>query len=147
MFGLMIPILGIGLVPAVTAIVLYSLLPVVQNVYTGITTVRPDVRDAAIGLGMSGRQILFRVELPLALLVLFAGIRTAVVNAIGMATLASLIGAGGLGDLIFRGISTVSLTVVLAGSVPLIVLAVLGDVIIKRIEDHLANAIGQEQRA
>ncbi len=146
MFGLMIPILGIGLIPAVAAIALYSLLPVVQNVYTGIVTVRPDVREAAVGLGMSARQILFRVELPLALLVLFAGVRTAVVNAVGMATLASLIGAGGLGDLIFRGISTVSLNVVLAGSIPVIVLALLGDVAFKRLEDRVAASLGQELR-
>lgn len=147
MFGLMIPILGIGLVPAVAAIALYSLLPVVQNVYTGIVTVRPDVREAAVGLGMSAWQILFRVELPLALLVLFAGVRTAVVNAVGMATLASLIGAGGLGDLIFRGISTVSPTVVLAGSIPVIALAVLGDAAIKRLEGRLAASIGQGLRS
>ena len=134
MFGLMIPVLGLGFVPAIAAIVLYSLLPVVQNTYTGIVNAPDDTREAARGLGMSEAQILWRVELPLSLPVLSAGIRTAVVNAVGMGTLASLIGAGGLGDLIFRGISTVSLVVVLAGSIPVVVIAVLADMLLRSVE-------------
>ena len=134
MFGLMIPVLGLGFVPAIAAIVLYSLLPVVQNTYTGIVNVPAHTREAARGLGMSEAQILWRVELPLSLPVLSAGIRTAVVNAVGMGTLASLIGAGGLGDLIFRGISTVSLVVVLAGSIPVVVIAVLADMLLRSVE-------------
>jgi osmoprotectant transport system permease protein len=139
MFGLMIPFLGIGLVPALVAITLYSLLPIVQNAYTGIVTVRPVAREAAIGLGMSGWQLLMRVELPLSLVVLIAGIRVSVVNAVGLATLASLIGAGGLGDLVFRGISTVSLTVVMAGSIPIIVMAVAADLLLKAGERQLSR--------
>lgn len=147
LFGLMIPVLGIGLVPALVAITLYSLLPVVQNTYTGIVTVRPPVLEAAVGLGMSSMQRLWRVELPLALLVIVAGIRTAVVGAVGMATLASLIGAGGLGDLVFRGISTVSLNVVLAGSIPVITIAVLADLAMKSGERRLAaHLFGKEVR-
>ena len=134
MFGLMIPVLGLGFVPAIAAIVLYSLLPLVQNTYTGIVNVPAHTREAARGLGMSEAQILWRVELPLSLPVLSAGIRTAVVNAVGMGTLASLIGAGGLGDLIFRGISTVSLVVVLAGSIPVVVIAVLADMLLRSVE-------------
>lgn len=134
MFGLMIPLLGLGFVPAIAAIVLYSLLPLVQNAYTGIVNVPPHMKEAARGLGMSEGQILRRVELPLSLPVISAGIRTAVVNAVGMGTLASLIGAGGLGDLIFRGISTVSLVVVLAGSIPVIVMAVLADMALRAFE-------------
>jgi osmoprotectant transport system permease protein len=145
LFGLMIPLLGIGLVPALVAITLYSLLPIVQNTYTGIVTVRPAALEAAIGLGMSSKQRLARVELPLALLVIVAGIRTAVVGAVGMATLASLIGAGGLGDLVFRGISTVSLNVVLAGSIPVVVIAVLADLAMKSGEKRLAvRLLGKE---
>lgn len=143
MFGLMIPILGIGLVPAIAAIVLYSLLPVVQNTYTGIVTLRPELREAAVGLGMSSGQLLVRVELPLAVLVISAGFRVAVVNAIGMATLASLIGAGGLGDMVFRGISTVSLTVVLAGSIPVVALALFADSLLKKAERLLSGFVGQ----
>lgn len=134
MFGLMIPLLGLGFVPAIAAIVLYSLLPLVQNSYTGIVNVPAHMTEAARGLGMKESQILWRVELPLALPLISAGIRTAVVNAVGMGTLASLIGAGGLGDLIFRGISTVSLVVVLAGSIPLIVMAALADSLLRRLE-------------
>lgn len=148
MFGLMIPILGLGFWPAVTAIVLYSLLPVVQNAYTGIVNVPDHAREAARGLGMSNWQMLWQVELPLSLVVLFAGIRTAVVNAVGMGTLASLIGAGGLGDLVFRGISTVSLVVVLAGSIPVVVLAVLADVGLRAAELRIArNTLGHRQAA
>lgn len=139
LFGLMIPILGIGLIPAVAAVALYSLLPVIQNTYTGIVTVRPEIREAARGIGMGEGQILLRVELPLAARVIFAGLRTAIVNAVGMATLASLIGAGGLGDLIFRGIASVSLNVVLAGSVPVIMLAIIADLLLRFIEQHLAS--------
>lgn len=140
MFGLMIPILGLGFWPAVTAIVLYSLLPVVQNAYTGIVNVPEHSREAARGLGMSAWQMLWRVELPLSLVVLSAGVRTAVVNAVGMGTLASLIGAGGLGDLVFRGISTVSLVVVLAGSIPIVVLAVLADMGLRKAETRIARS-------
>lgn len=138
MFGLMIPFLGIGLIPALTAIILYSLLPVVQNTYTGIRSVQPEVIEAATGLGMSGWQLLLRIELPLALVVLMAGVRVSVVNAVGLATLASLIGAGGLGDLVFRGIAMVSLTAVMAGSLPIILMAVLADVALKAAERRLA---------
>jgi osmoprotectant transport system permease protein len=143
MFGLMIPVLGIGLVPAVVAIGLYSLLPVVQNTFTGIVTVDRNIREAAVGMGMGRGKILFAVEMPLAAPVIFAGIRTAVVSAVGMATLASLIGAGGLGDVIFRGISSVSLVVVLAGSVPVIALALLADFALKRAEGRLSMALGE----
>ena len=139
MFGLMIPILGLGFVPAVAAIVLYSLLPVVQNTYTGIVNVPEHAVESARGLGMSRWQTLMRVELPLSLVVLSAGLRTAVVNAVGMGTLASLIGAGGLGDLVFRGISTVSLVVVLAGSVPVVVIAVLADIALRMTERWIAQ--------
>ena len=138
LFGLMIPLLGIGLVPALAAITLYSLMPIVQNTYTGIVTVRPAALEVAVGLGMSPLQKLIRVELPLSLLVIIAGIRTAVVGAVGMATLASLIGAGGLGDFVFRGISTVSLNVVLAGSIPVVAIAVLADLAMKSGEKRLA---------
>lgn len=142
LFGLMIPLLGIGLIPAIAAVVLYSLLPLVQNTYTGIVALRPEIREAAIGLGMGPLHILFQVELPLALHVIFAGLRTAIVNAVGMVTLASLIGAGGLGDLVFRGIATVSLNVVLAGSVPIIALALAADMLLRFVEQRLSFASG-----
>ena len=142
MFGLMIPFFGLGMVPAVIAVALYSLLPVVQNTYAGIINVPPAAREAATGLGMSSTQILLQVELPLSLVVLSGGIRLAVVNAVGIGTLASLIGAGGLGDLIFRGISTVSPTVVLAGSIPVILMALTADFGLKLLEKAMARRIG-----
>lgn len=138
MFGLMLPLIGIGFVPAVVAVVLYSLLPIVQNTYTGLRAVAPEIREAARGVGMSPGTRLWRVELPLALPVISAGIRVAVVNAVGMMTLASLIGAGGLGDLIFRGISTLSWALVLAGSIPVLALAALADLGLKALERRLA---------
>lgn len=138
MFGLMIPVLGLGLVPALTAITLYSLLPVVQNTYAGLGSVPADVREAATGIGMGSGQLLLRVELPIALVVIMAGARISAVNAVGLATLASLIGAGGLGDFIFRGISTVSLAVVMAGSLPVIMMAVVADVAMKGAERRIA---------
>lgn len=145
MFGLMLPVLGLGLVPAVAAIALYSLLPIVQNAYTGLTTIRPEVTEAAVGLGMSPAQRLVTVELPMSLPVLFAGIRVSVVNAIGMGTLASLVGAGGLGELVFRGIATLSLAIVAAGSIPVIVMALLADALTRRFEVRFAERMGGEQ--
>lgn len=138
LFGLMIPLLGIGIVPAIVAVVLYSLLPIVQSTYTGLASVAPEIRESAIGIGMGPLTRLWRVELPLALPVIFGGVRVAIVNAVGMMTLASLIGAGGLGDLIFRGISTVSWRLVLAGSVPVLALAILADIGLKVLEHRLA---------
>jgi osmoprotectant transport system permease protein len=138
LFGLMIPLIGIGFVPAIVAVVLYSLLPIVQNTYTGLTAVAPEIREAAKGVGMSSGGRLWRVDLPLALPVISGGVRVAVVNAVGMMTLASLIGAGGLGDLIFRGISTLSWALVLAGSVPVLLLATLADLGLRVLERRLA---------
>jgi osmoprotectant transport system permease protein len=134
----MLPLIGIGFLPAIVAVVLYSLLPIVQNTYTGLRAVAPEIREAAKGVGMSAGARLWRVELPLALPIISAGVRVAVVNAVGMMTLASLIGAGGLGDLIFRGISTLSWALVLAGSVPVLALAALADLGLKALERRLA---------
>jgi len=143
LFGLMIPLLGIGWVPAIAAIVLYSLMPIAQNTYTGLLGVPSDAREAARGMGMSASQILFRVELPLALPLIFAGVRVATVNAVGMVTIASFIGAGGLGDLIFRGISTVSSVVVITGSVPVLVMAIGSDILLRRVEQALSYGTGE----
>ncbi|MEX1109802.1 MAG: ABC transporter permease [Dongiaceae bacterium] len=142
LFGIMLPLIGIGFVPAIVAVVLYSLLPIVQNTFTGLSAVAPEVREAAVGVGMGPATRLWKVELPLALPVIFAGIRVAVVNAVGMMTLASLIGAGGLGDLVFRGISTLSWALVLSGSLPVLLLAVLADFGLRAIELRLASRQG-----
>ena len=104
LLGFMIPLLGIGPKPAIVALFLYALLPIVRNTFTGITEVDGVVTDSAKGMGMSSWQVLTKVELPLAMPVILAGIRTATVINVGVATLASYIGAGGLGEFIFGGI-------------------------------------------
>lgn len=130
LFGFLIPlpfIGGIGPRTAIVALVVYALLPIVRNTHAGIESVDAGIRDAALGMGMTGRQLLWMVELPLAFPVILAGIRVAAVIGVGVATIAALIGAGGLGDFIFRGVSTVDNTVILAGAVPAALMALLID--------------------
>ncbi|CAM5783576.1 ABC transporter permease [Brevibacillus borstelensis] len=130
LLGFMIPLFGIGPIPAVIAMVIYALLPIVRNTYTGILDVDSSLLEAGRGMGMTKGQMLRIVELPLARPVIFAGIRTATVMTIGVATLAAFIGAGGLGDLILRGIAMVDTGIILAGAVPAALLAVLFDLIL-----------------
>jgi osmoprotectant transport system permease protein len=140
LFGLLIPVPiigGIGVVPAIVALTLYSLLPIIRNTYTGITTVDPAIREAGRGMGMTDRQLLFQVEIPLAMGVILAGVRVATVIAIGIATIAAAIGAGGLGVFIFRGIAVVNNQLILAGAVPAAVIALMADFVIGWIEEKL----------
>jgi osmoprotectant transport system permease protein len=130
LLGFMIPIFGIGPLPAVIAMVIYALLPILRNTYTGILDVDKSLLEAGRGMGMTKSQMLRMVELPLARPVIFAGIRTATVMIIGVATLAAFIGAGGLGDLILRGIAMVDTGIILAGAVPAAILAVLFDMVL-----------------
>jgi len=125
LLGFMIPLLGIGVLPAIVALFLYAILPILRNTYTGISEVDPSIKEAAIGMGMTDLQSLTKVELPIALPTLFAGIKTATVINIGVATLAALIGAGGLGVFIFRGIALNNTNMILAGAIPAAVLALL----------------------
>lgn len=134
LLGFMIPLLGIGWKPAIVALTIYGLLPILRNTYTGIMNVDKSMKEAGVGMGMTSWQVLIKVELPLSLSVIMAGIRTATVLVIGVATLASLIGAGGLGDLIFRGISRVSTELILAGAIPAALLAIIFDFILDKIE-------------
>lgn len=134
LLGFMIPLLGIGPVPAIVALTIYGLLPILRNTYTGIIGVTPAVVEAGIGMGMTSAQVLRMIELPMALPVIMAGIRTATVLLVGVATLAALIGAGGLGDLIFRGISMANSELILAGALPAALLALIFDYGLKRIE-------------
>ena len=127
LLGFMIPLLGIGAQPAIVALFLYALLPIIRNTYTGIQQVNPTVTDAAIGMGMSKRQLLFKVQLPLAMPVLLAGIRTATVINVGVATLAAYIAAGGLGEFIFGGIALNNSNMILAGAIPAALLAITFD--------------------
>ncbi len=127
LLGFMIPLLGIGPIPAIVALFLYALLPIIQNTYTGIKEVNATVVEAAIGMGMSRRQILYKIQLPLAMPVLLAGIRTATVINVGVATLAAYIAAGGLGEFIFGGIALNNTNMILAGAIPAALLAIVFD--------------------
>jgi len=127
-FLISIPLLGgIGASTAIIALVLYSLLPIIRGTFTGISGVDPAIREAGIGMGLTDLQLLMHVELPLALPVIFSGIRVAAVIAVGVATIAAAIGAGGLGMFIFRGVSMIDNRVILAGAIPAAVLALAAD--------------------
>ena len=134
LLGFMIPLLGIGPKPAIVALFLYALLPIVRNTFTGIIGVDSSVKDAAKGMGMSGRQVLTKVELPLALPVILAGIRTATVINVGVATLAAYIAAGGLGEFIFGGIALNNTNMILAGAIPAALLAIVLDYILSIVQ-------------
>jgi len=130
LFGFLIPIPllgGIGKHTAIVALVLYALLPVLRNTLTGILGVDRAVRESAIAMGMTGRQLLWEVELPLAARTILAGVRVATVTTIGTATIAAAIGGGGLGVFIFRGLASVDTTLILAGAVPAALIALLAD--------------------
>ncbi|WP_231426872.1 ABC transporter permease/substrate-binding protein [Pedobacter sp. Leaf250] len=135
LLGFMIPLLGIGAKPAIVALLIYALLPIIRNTYTGIVGVDPSVREAAKAMGMSAKQILFKVELPLAMPVILAGIRTATVINVGVATLASYIAAGGLGEFIFGGISLNNTNMILAGAIPAAILAIVLDGLLALIQN------------
>ncbi len=134
LLGFMIPLLGIGAKPAIVALFLYGLLPVIRNTYTGINGVDPVVMEAATGMGMTPSQLLFKVQLPLALPVIMAGIRTATVINVGVATLAAYIAAGGLGEFIFGGIALNNTNMLLAGAIPAALLAILFDWLLSRLQ-------------
>jgi osmoprotectant transport system permease protein len=140
LFGFLIPIPflgGIGKRTAIVALVLYALLPILRNTYVGLTGIDPAVLEAAEAMGMTPSQILLRVRLPLAMAIILAGIRTATVITIGVATIAAAIGAGGLGTFIFRGVAMVSDAVILAGAVPAAALALLADGLLALLERRL----------
>jgi osmoprotectant transport system permease protein len=134
LLGFMIPLLGIGPKPAIAALFLYALLPIIRNTYTGITGVPPAVMEAARSLGLNRWQMLRKVQLPLAMPVLLAGIRTATVINVGVATLAAYIAAGGLGEFIFGGIALNNTHMMLAGAIPAALLALLFDWLLSRLQ-------------
>jgi osmoprotectant transport system permease protein len=135
--GLAMALLGIGEPTAIFALFLYSLVPMLRNTVEGLRGVDPAVLDAARGMGMSPTQVLTRVELPLALPVIFAGIRTAAVVTVGTAALSSQVGGGGLGGLIFTGLAMMDPPLILAGALPTALLAILSDRLLGALEHHL----------
>ncbi|EIT85830.1 glycine betaine/L-proline ABC transporter permease/glycine betaine/L-proline-binding protein [Fictibacillus macauensis ZFHKF-1] len=143
LFGFLLPLFGIGNTTAIIALTIYALLPILRNTYTGIIGVDQSAVEAGRGMGMTKNQILRMIELPLAMPTIMAGLRTATVLTIGVVTLAAFIGAGGLGDLIYRGLASTRNELVLAGAIPAAVLALLFDFILKRIE-IATNPIGRK---
>jgi osmoprotectant transport system permease protein len=140
LFGFLIPVPligGIGNSTAIVALVLYALLPLLRNTYAGIQSVEPSVVEAGRGMGMTDFERLRILEIPLSLPTILAGVRIATVNAIGLATIAAAVGAGGLGNLILRGLSMVDTRLILAGAVPAASLAILADSLLGRLERRL----------
>jgi len=138
LLAFMIPLLGIGRVPALVALFLYALLPILRSTYTGIREVPPGMREAGLGMGMTSLQLLLMVELPVAYRVILSGIRTSTVMIIGWATLAAFVGGGGLGDTILTGFAMVSTAHILAGGIPVTLLALLTDYLLGRLE-HIST--------
>ncbi|EPZ53120.1 hypothetical protein N007_18140 [Alicyclobacillus acidoterrestris ATCC 49025] len=134
LLGILIPVFGIGTVPAVIALVAYALLPLLRNTYTGIKEVDPSLIEAARAMGMNTRKRLLKVELPLATPVILAGIRTATILIIGTATIAALIGAGGLGSVILLGIDRNDYPLIIIGAIPTALLAIVFDVLLRQLE-------------
>jgi osmoprotectant transport system permease protein len=134
LFGVLLPIPligGIGKRTAIIVLALYALLPIMRNMVVGILGVETGIRDSALAMGMTRQQILWRVEIPLALPTILAGLRIAIVSTIGTATVAAAIGGGGLGTFMFRGIATADLTTVLAGAVPAAIMAIIADEVLE----------------
>ncbi|MET0785828.1 MAG: ABC transporter permease [Paenisporosarcina sp.] len=134
LFGFLVPLMGIGSNTALIALIIYALLPILRNTYTGIIGVDSSITEAGRGMGMTRTQILTQVEFPLALPFIMAGIRTATVLTVGIATLATFVGAGGLGDVIYRGLQSYNNSLVLAGALPVALLAISFDLLLKWVE-------------
>ncbi len=144
LFGFLIPVPfigGIGVRTAIVALVLYSLLPIIRNTFIGISGVDPAIREAGRGMGMTGGQLLWKVEIPLAMGVIFAGVRVATVIGVGVATIAAAVGAGGLGMFIFRGVSMVDSRLILAGAIPAAALALIADFGLGAIEKRFSKLL------
>ncbi|MBI1941470.1 MAG: ABC transporter permease [Acidobacteria bacterium] len=145
LFGFLIPLPllgGIGNRTAIVALTLYALLPILRNTYTGIIGVDRAVIEAARGMGMTDRQMLWQVQLPLSMGVILAGLRVATVISVGIATIAAAIGAGGLGTYIFRGVAMVNNQVILAGAIPAALLALVADASLGLLEKRLGTRFG-----
>lgn len=142
LLGLLIPFLGLGWLPTIVALTIYSLLPLLRNTYVGISEVDAALKEAAIGMGATDRQLFCQVEWPLALPFIMAGLRTVTVMTIGIATLGALVGAGGLGVLIFRGLHMMDNSLLLAGTLPVALLAVVADNLLEWGELRVRQAMG-----
>lgn len=137
LLAMMIPLFGVGKTPAIVALFIYSLLPILRNTYVGLNNVDPNLKDSAQGMGMLPIQSIFLVELPLAMPVIMAGVRLSAIYVIAWATLASYIGAGGLGDLIFSGLNLFQPELIIGGTIPVILLSLLADSLLGLLERKL----------
>ena len=135
LLGFLIPMLGIGSKPAIIMVVMYSLLPIVKSTFTGLTNINPSLIEAADGMGLTTTQVLLKVRFPLAMPIIMSGVRISSVTAVGLMTIAAFIGAGGLGYLVFSGVSTVNNNMILAGAIPACLLAISLDYIIGKVEN------------
>ena len=143
-----IPIFGVGKIPAIIALFFYSVLPILRNTYIGVKGVDANLIEAGKGMGMKGKERVFLIELPMAVPVIMAGVRLAVVYLIGWATLASYIGAGGLGDYIFSGLNLYQTEFIIAGAVPVTILALLTDLFLGKVEDWVTpNGLNELKKA
>lgn len=140
LLAMMLPIFGIGQLPTIVALFLYSLMPILRNTYVGLTGVNPNTVDSAKGVGMTQIQIITKVDIPLAMPVIMSGIRLSAIYVIAWSTLASYIGAGGLGDFIFNGLSLYQPDLIFGGTIPVIILALLTDYLLGRLEKKLTPA-------
>ena len=135
LLGFMIPFLGIGTIPAIIMVVLYSLLPIIKNTYIGLENINAEVIEAAEGIGLTKWQILTKVQIPLALPVIMGGVRISAVSAVGLMTLAAFCGAGGLGYLVYAGIRSINNMQILAGAIPACLLALFIDYLLGIVEN------------
>ncbi len=145
MLGFMVPLFGIGFTTGVIALILYSLLPIVRNTYTGIKEISPAIVESAVGMGMTEWRVLTKIKIPLARPVIMAGIRTATVMIVGIAAIAAYIGAGGLGELIFQGISRSNEPMIIVGAIGVSIIALVFDFVLSWGERRLA-AVGKGGR-
>lgn len=145
LFGFLIPITGIGDPTAIVALTVYALLPMVRNTYTGITSIDPEIIEAARGMGSTDLQIMVRVKLPLAMTVIVAGLRNMVVMTVSLSGIAAFIGAGGLGVAVYRGITTNNISLTVAGSLLIAAVALLCDFLLGRLEHYLKKKWRLEQ--
>lgn len=145
LLALMIPILGIGKIPSIVALFIYSLLPILRNTYLGMESVDPLLKDSVKGMGMTNFQSIIQVEIPLAIPVIMAGIRLSAVYVISWATLAAFIGGGGLGDFIFNGLNLFQPDLIIGGTIPVTILAVLADYLLGLLEKRLTPVQQNEE--
>lgn len=138
LLGFLIPFIGIGSNPAIVMVVLYSLLPIVKNTFTGLTNIDTDILEAAKGIGLTNSQTMRKIQLPLAFPMIMAGIRISAVTAVGLMTIAAFVGAGGLGYLVFSGVQTVDNYMILGGAIPACILALLIDFVVGKLESSLS---------